>query len=199
MSLNYVNVSRPALLAVAVCGLTFSSTLAFGQCDEHVLVPSLSAVQDHFGQAIAFDDDNLLVGSTALTGGAHGAAFLFEKTLGGWSERQVFLPPSAYPNQSFGAAVALYGDTLMIQEVRQDPAIAPEGGSAIHVYQRQAGTWQHVQRLTEPGYDSPGVINNFGRSVDLHENVAYIANRGGSKVHVFTRVGAAWISSDTVT
>ncbi len=191
------------LLALAeIPLLAFLANSATAQCTETALTPSHSAVQDQFGSATSIYGDTLLVGSPFLgppsTAGL-GAAFVFERDPGGWPEVHPIFPPNEYPNQMFGASVALHGGTLMVQEFLQDPTVAPEGGSAVHVYERQGQVWIHTQRLTEPGYNMPSQPNDFGRSIDLHTDIVYISNRREDKVHVFSRTGGAWTSLETVT
>ncbi len=189
-----------SLIFVVVVLASALSSPILAQCGEEVLVPSLSQVQDRFGETLAIDGDTLAVGAPFLVlPASHGAVFVFERNFGGWRESQAILPPTGYPNQRFGDSVALRGDTLMVQEFQQDPMVAPEGGAAIHVYERQGGSWQHVQRLVEPGYNSPGLTNDFGRSMDLHDDTVYIASRREDKVHIFGRSGGMWASVDTIT
>ncbi len=134
-----------------------------------------------------------------MNGGSHGLVFLFELAGGSWVETGILAPPNPFTDQLFGREVALDDGTLMVQEVRQDPVVAPEGGSAVHVYEWQAGAWVHTQKLSEPGYHDPGSFNNFGVSIDIRERFACIANFREDKVHLFEFDGAAWSSTDTIT
>jgi hypothetical protein len=65
---------------------------------------------------------------------------------------------------SFGAALALSGDSLAIAATRADTVEFGEAG-AVHLYRRDpSGQWQFEQTLESP---QPGIFRNFGSSIGL--------------------------------
>jgi hypothetical protein len=126
---------------------------------------------DIFGHSVAVSDNGSLIAVGApLEDGAGrginvdatndsaesaGAAYVYLRTPGGWSE--TYLKPSnAQANQRFGHMVALAGngDTLVVSAIDESSNAvgAPEDTSqpssgALYVFERSSGLWSEKQRL----------------------------------------------------
>ncbi|MCP3996605.1 MAG: hypothetical protein GY722_16340 [bacterium] len=170
------------------------------QCNEAVLSPASSMSGDRFGARLAIYDGSLAVGSSYLnTPSGNGSVTIFERSGRSWREQLAIYPPHAFTNQRFGHRVALEGATLMIQELTQDPSVAPEGGSAVHVYEMASGAWSYVQRLVDPLFNSPNHINDFGRSIAIQGSEAFIANRREDRIHIFSYASGSWLHDSVIT
>lgn len=105
------------------------------------LQPEISAWQDAyragFGAALALDDDTLVVGADAHTAaGATGAAHLFGRSGGLWSDDTRLARPET--SATFGAAVGLAGERLLIGSPMADLPGAADAG-VVYAYRLTPG------------------------------------------------------------
>jgi hypothetical protein len=164
------------------------------------LTPDASPPGSDFGYAVAFDGATAIVGApfTTLTddGLRHqGAAYVFTKTDGVWSEAQKLVASDFGPENQFGNAVAISGDTLLVAAYN-----APIGANvyqgAVYVFTRTGNTWTEAQKLTA----SDGAANDdFGYAIALAGTTAVVsspyaagANTMQGAAYVFTSDGATW-------
>ena len=148
------------------------------------------------GWSIAVSAD----GGTAIVGGPAdndfaGAAWVFTRSAGGWSQQGAKLVPSdGLDAAEFGAAVALSadGDTALIGGEGDDAQIG-----AAWVFSRSGGSWsQQGSKLT--GFDSVGSAWqgwSVGLSADGNTAVVggYQDDLGVGAAWVYARNGAAWL------
>jgi hypothetical protein len=85
-----------------------------------------------FGAALALSQDTLLVGAkeaerAGLSG--VGAAYVFVRSNGTWTQQQKLVASDGGPYDSFGAAVAIEGDTALIAAPRTPGAAGPDTGT----------------------------------------------------------------------
>ncbi len=149
----------------------------------------------NFGAAVAVSGDTVVVGaprenssSLGINGSPNdlsstsGAAYVFVRTAGGWSQ-QAYLKPAAVGStqdgDQFGGSVAVSGDTVVVGAYKEASStmgvnssadeLAP-GAGAAYVFVRTAGVWSQQAYLkptlaTPPFEDQTG--NQFGVSVAL--------------------------------
>jgi len=152
-------------------------------------------VRDHFGFAIALQNDTLLVGApfdSDATLSNHGSAFVFVRTGQTWQQRQRLTAPAMSAFADFGAAVAVDGSYAVIG------AQGEEDRGAVFVFIRRGQRWFHDARLTA---SVRGVGDLFGRRVAISgETIAAGAplvdvpgnpNQGASYFFV-RRPGTTW-------
>ncbi len=122
-----------------------------------------AATESGIGKAVAIDQDTIVLGAVPVIieepfgapGLGEGAAYVFIKTVQGWSEQAKLLrPPSAVAIGHFGAAVAVLGDTLFVGAPRVQQ---------VHIFQRQGDTWSWVEMLSAP----PGTTDGFGSKLSV--------------------------------
>jgi hypothetical protein len=166
------------------------------------LVHALPRPSELFGSSVALSAD----GGTALVGapGADcilgplcGAAFVFVRSGGSWSEQQALAAGDRGAGEQFGFAVDLSstGDTALIG-TPVDCLPGPPCGSA-YVFLRSGGTWAQEQKLTSP---DPSAAQRFGNAVALDGGgeAALIGAPGdfainsGGRAYLFTRGGGGW-------
>jgi hypothetical protein len=164
------------------------------------LSPDASPPGADFGYAVAFDGTTAIIGApfTTLTddGLRHqGAAYVFTKTGGVWSEAQKLVASDFGPENQFGNAVAISGDTLLVAAYN-----APIGGNvyqgAVYVFTRSGDTWTEAQKLTA----SDGAPNDdFGYAIALAGTTAVVsspyaagANAMQGAAYVFASSGGTW-------
>ena len=153
-----------------------------------------------FGGSVAVSAD----GNTALVGGTGdnafaGAAWVYTRRNGVWTQGPKLRGSGEVGNAGFGASVALSADgqTALIGGSNDDNncGVSPCGAvGAVWVFTRSGATWtQQGPKLTPSGSASRG---GFGSAVSLSAdgNTALISPESGDGAlgWVFTRSGARW-------
>jgi len=129
---------------------------------------------DLFGKAVAVSGDTLVVGAYGKAS-SRGAAYVFERNLGGsdnWGQVTNLLLPGGGPNDEFGNAVALDGDTLVV---------AARGVSKACIFERQSNQWFVVKVLT------PAAGIRYGRTVAVQRDTIIVGDDTGQAVYVYER------------
>jgi hypothetical protein len=143
----------------------------------------------YLGIGLTLSGDILVAGasSTDHSGLVNaGAVYVFERSGGSWSEAQRLIASDARADVSFGTAVALEGDTLLIGASGDDLYGVDNAGSA-YLFTRSAGVWFEQQKLIA---DEPGTGAALGYKVALAADVA-LATAPWADVNEVTDVGSA--------
>lgn len=135
------------------------------------------------------DDDDLFGRTVALSGagdaaivGAHndtpngrdsGAAYVFERSGGGWSQAEKLVPDDNEKFDQFGWSVALAGDLALVGAKEEDAQGSASG--AAHLFQRAGGAWQQVTTLTA---EDGNAGDMFGAAVAMTRETALIGADG---------------------
>lgn len=137
------------------------------------LLASDGATGDFFGSAVALSGDVAIVGAFG-DNGLQGAAYLFQRNTGGvnnWSEIKKLTASDGGANDSFGSAVAIRGDTVVIGAGGD---VAGGQGSA-YIFERNAGganNWGEIKKLSP----TDGVY--FGTSVSIDKGLVVVGAEG---------------------
>lgn len=162
------------------------------------LVPTDAVPNSLFGTAVALDGDTALVGALGATVGSQtGAAYAFVGSGPSWTQQQEIAEPASH---SFGAALALDGDTAVIGADTEAVAGAPAG--AAYIYARTGSTWWPRGHVTDP--DQAG-LDYFGCSVafsgttvlvgSAHATVAGLACAGAAFTYLLDSTPPATTAS----
>ena len=137
------------------------------------LLSSDYARGDLFGVAVSVSGNTLAVGALSASGGLDasappqaGAVYVFSGSSTGWTQQQKLFKPTAAHYDSFGASVALDGDSLFVIS----PSDA-DGGSSAFAFTRNQGSWSSGTQIHPPldlGEDS------FAQSLALSGQTALI-------------------------
>ena len=152
-----------------------------------------SQANDHFGAAIAVSGDTVVVGAfqedSSSTGinstpndaaGAAGAAYVFARSNGVWSQ-QAYLKPAVVgtggqAGHLFGTSVAVSGDTVAVGAdhessstlgINSTPNDAAGSSGAVYVFTRNAGVWSQQAYVKPSAIGTTQVGDGFGTSVAL--------------------------------
>jgi len=135
---------------------------------------------DAFGGAVSlsFDGNLLAVGARAEDSGDpsdgadnsksdSGAAYVFARSSGSWSQRAYLKPSAIWVDGSFGHSVSLSADgsTLAVGASGDDSAAS----GATYVFVRSGNTWSE-QAMLKPFTETPRRPDAFGSSVALSED-----------------------------
>lgn len=156
------------------------------------LVASDDAAQDQLGTALALDGDTAVVGSPfsdTANGQDSGAAYLFVRSGGVWSQQAKLIAPDGDDFAMFGASVALDGDRVLIGAPEED------FDGAAFTFVRAGSTWMREAKLTAPPADLLA-DDHFGGSVALDGDTALVAHTRSSIIprppRVYTRGPQGW-------
>jgi hypothetical protein len=132
---------------------------------------------------LALSGNTLAVGaSTAFREGTTtpvGKVFLFDYVGGQWVRGAELQPADLNANDRFGSSGSMDGDRLVVSATGVD--LAPgNGDGAAYVFQRVAGDWVELGRVTKPTTGGVGL----GRSVSLDGDRVVLGGTNG-KAYVF--------------
>ncbi|HEY0547807.1 MAG TPA: PKD domain-containing protein [Pyrinomonadaceae bacterium] len=169
------------------------------------LTASDAGAGDLFGISISLSGDTAIVGAYQddNSGGANaGAAYIFTRSGGAWTQQQKLTASDAATGDFFGFSVSVNGDTAMIGSINDKNSSGVNAGSA-YVFTRSGGVWTQQQRL-QP---SDVTLNDqFGYSVSLSGDTAVIGSDGdddggdsAGSAYVFIRSGGVWTQQQKLT
>lgn len=148
---------------------------------------------DFFGRGVAIDLDTIVVG--VEFGGAPslfdtGAAHVFERADGTWTEAGRLYAADNSVDDRFGAAMAVHGDRLIAGAFNRDDMGAQSG--AAYVFERGASGWSEISKLTSID-GAPG--DNLGSAVAVVGDMVVVGSRyddddgmDSGSVYVFERL-----------
>ena len=164
--------------------------------------------EDELGWSVAVDGDTLVIGALGADEPNNtGAAYVFTKVAGGWTQVGKLTAAVRGKDAGFGHAVAVHGDTIVVgayEEDHTDDTDNLDDFGAAYVFTKPATGWADMTqtaRLTA----SDAVANDaFGTSVAVHEDTIVVGapekdtvlgdnydNARGS-AYIFTKPANGW-------
>jgi hypothetical protein len=148
-----------------------SSGAAWSQQQE--LTASNGAANEEFGYSVSVSGDTAVIGDPGKTVNSNtyqGAAYIFVRSGGVWSQQQELTASDGAASDEFGSSVSVTGDTAVIgADQKTINANAYQG--AAYVFVRSRGVWSQQQELTA----SDGAADDgFGWSVSVSGDTAVI-------------------------
>jgi hypothetical protein len=137
-----------------------------------------------FGNPAVISQDTIVVGALGNNGGT-GAAYVFERNLGGpnaWGERIKLTASDGSAVDLFGASIALNGDLLVVGSYYDDDHGDDSG--AVYFYERNLGgpnAWGELMKIT-PADGEPH--DNFGAGVSLLADMLFVTAPGDNEFNV---------------
>lgn len=170
---------------------------------------------DWFGFEVAIDGDTMVVGATKEDGVAQdsGAAYVFQRSGTAWTQQAIVKAANPDPQDAFGGAVAVSGDTIAVGASGEDSnSSSPsnngtENSGAVYVFQRTGTAWPQQAYIKASNVD---LGDRFGVIVQLsgeflavgapYEDSAATGVNGSQSngagdagaVYVLRRVGTTW-------
>jgi hypothetical protein len=149
------------------------------------------ALFDNFGAAVGLDRDTIVIGANGATvngNPAQGAAYVFTRSNGSWTQVQKLTADDGAAYDNYGLSVAINGSTILVgSPVANVNSHAGQG--AVYVYLQSNGTWSFEQKLTSNDGASQ---DGFGESVAIQQGVALIGAYGAT-VNGHPGQGAAYL------
>lgn len=155
------------------------------------LVASDGAANDWFGQSVALDGDTAVIGASQYLNFGNGAAYVFTRAGGTWSESQKLTADDGVGRDQFGIAVAVDGTEALVGAY----GVGFYQG-AVYAFAESGGSWTQVQKLVA---NDASQSADFGVSVALDGTIALIGAYGDASyqgaAYVFGEAGGTWSQS----
>jgi hypothetical protein len=165
------------------------------------LTPSDAAANDEFGCAVSIDRDTVVVGSqrSESAGGIDtGAAYVFVRSAGAWTEQQKLVAADGERDDRFGHSVSIHGDTVVVGAYSDSSSTSSLSGS-VYVFVRSGSTWTEQQHLTTS--DGGSDLALFGSAVSIFEDTLVVGaenepgpfgEQGVGGAYLFVRSDGTW-------
>lgn len=152
---------------------------------------------DQMGYDIDIDGDRIVAGAwqhaTVLSN--DGAAYVFERSGGVWSETAKLTNADAAGFERFGVSVAVEGDVIAVGTLFGTGGGVSAPG-AVYVYELVGGSWVETAKLNAP---TAATGDQYGSAVAIHSGRIVVgeplddtsgSDRGAC--HTYTKVGGVW-------
>ena len=159
-----------------------------------IVQPSDSGIEDRFGSAVAISGDTAIVGAN-VKNSRQGAAYVFVRQNGIWSQSQKLTASDAANENYFGTSVAIDGDYLAVGAYLRNKT-----KGAVYVYKRVNGVWTEQQILTVTSgftYDYFGFCISLSGDTLVASADGQARNRGAA--YVFVRKDDVWSQTQRLT
>ncbi|MET0230083.1 MAG: hypothetical protein ABW186_04035 [Rhodanobacteraceae bacterium] len=166
------------------------------------LVASDGAGNDFLGRSVALDGDVAVVGAAGSDpdgAESRGAAYVYVRTSGTWTETAKLTASDGAAGDEFGFAVAISGDTLVVG-ARFATVDAISGRGAAYVFVRSGDAWTEQTKLVA---GDGAAFDELGDSVAIDGDTVLLgapfrdSSRG--KVYAFVRDGQTWSAQGSLT
>jgi hypothetical protein len=132
-------------------------------------------VADLFGQALALDDEKLVVGAPldGTTESFSGRVYVFPREADGFGQPTSFKAREPSESGLFGIALAVEGDTMVVGAPQYNYLRSWIGAGMAYIFERSAGAWSQRQMLEPAASLEDGAT--YGWSVDIANGTIAIA------------------------
>jgi hypothetical protein len=152
-----------------------------------VIQPAGLSSSDEFGASVALSQDGttLAVGAPSRTGG--GRVYIYIRSGNAWSQQASFIGSDTTGTDKFGYSVALTSDgsTLVVGAIQHN-----SNAGAAYIFKRTGVAWAQQSKLVSPN-SSPGLIGNFGCSVDVNSDASKVIVGASGENYTYNGFGYA--------
>ena len=163
------------------------------------LTASDAAADDSFGQAVAVDGDTMVVGASG-DDSSRGAAYVYVREAGVWSEVAKLTASDRAVDDKFGVSVAIDGGTVVVGASKDDDRGTDSG--SVYVFSEPAGGWVNSSsdvKLTAALGSSYAYFGNSvavdGGTVVVGAYQEYDGNSRPGSAYVFNKPVGGWVSA----
>ncbi len=164
------------------------------------------AADDQFGTAVGINDDTAIVGASRANVAGNtdqGAAYVFVRSGITWTEQQKLIASDGANFDTFGNAVSISGETVVVA-ARADDLVSKIDAGSVYVFVRSGTTWALQQKLMASDGSSSDV---FGHSVAIHSDTVIVGalledgspNADEGAAYVYVRSGTTWAEQQKLT
>ena len=184
-------------------GAVYVFTRTADHWDQQVkLEPSAPTLVESFGSSVDISGDTIIVGAMGHDNApndkipqAHGAAYIYKRSNGNWSERQK-LTSDALTNSGFGTTVGIHDNLAVIGTISDTNAVG-----AAYVFAYDGMSWKRDGKLQSGVRRSNEHFALESLAID-RGTVVVGASGAGSRLpgaaYVFTKGAAGWALNHTL-
>jgi len=180
--------------AILLSGIiSFQSANALTLVEIIKLVASDAADGDIFGRSVSISGNTAIVGAESHDdgGNAFGAAYVFEKVAGTWTQVAKLTASDGVVNNFFGRSVSISGDTALVG-----------AGTGAYVFVKPGGGWASGTETAKLTATDATTADAFGQAVSISGDTAIVGaslnddvpNDSGS-AYVFVKPGGGWVDA----
>lgn len=162
------------------------------------LTASDGAWNDYFGCSVSMYENRIIVGAFSDDDDVEnsGAAYIFEKFGGKWTEVAKLTASDGRANYRFGNSVSTYGEKVVVGTIGD----VDNPSNSAYVFEKSGGVWNEVAKLTA---GDASKRDRFGCSVSIFRSQAVVGTcpldeRPGA-AYIFNKKGDAWVQYDKLT
>ena len=184
-------------LSSNVAGGTITPYKVWKEIEDQILYGSDPGAGDNFGHAVAVDGNYAVVGSRYNdTGGTdRGAAFIFHKSGGTWTEQAMVQPSDTANDDWFGRGVAISGDYVIVNAYAKTTNNTGQG--AAYIFYRSGTSWAQQAKLNASDSEASDA---YSYSVDIDGDYAIVGSLnedpGGTSnagsAYIYVRSETSW-------
>ncbi|TAL57710.1 MAG: T9SS type A sorting domain-containing protein [Bacteroidetes bacterium] len=141
-----------------------------------------------------------------------GAAYIFERVAGVWTQTQKIVASDRAASDNFGYSVSISGNYAVVSANMEDEDAAggntANAAGSAYIFERVAGVWTQAQKLVA---SDRAASDNFGRSVSISGDYAIVGaeledeDAAGSNTilssgsaYIFERVAGVWTQAQKI-
>ena len=148
-------------------GSAYVFTKVFGVwSQESKLIASDGAANDEFGISVAVDGDTVVVGARQ-DDTSNGAAYVFTKVSGVWSQKAKLTASDGAGNDEFGISVAVDGDTVVVGAHQNDADTNNNNEGAAYLFTEPASGWADMTQKVKLVASDAAAGDRYGYSVGV--------------------------------
>ena len=153
------------------------------------LTASDAGPNDRFGSSTAISGNRIIVGAMSIVGGGNGAAYVFEKIAGIWTEIAKLTASDGALSDAFGSGVGISGGKAIVGAMLDDD-FGTETGAA-YIFEESGGIWTETTKLLASNADA---FDRFGGGVGIDGNQAVVGagSAGSGFAYIFEKSGGSW-------
>ena len=158
---------------------------------------------DELGWSVAVDSNTLVIGAL---GGDHGtilnvgAAYVFTRVAGGWTQAGKLTASVRKKDAGFGHAVAVHGDTIVVgayEEDHTDDTDTLDDFGAAYVFTKPTTGWAAMTQTARLTASDAAANDEFGTSVAVHGDTIVVGapeedTGARGSAYIFTRPADGW-------
>jgi hypothetical protein len=156
------------------------------------LLPSDSMTGDGFGLSVAISGDTIVVGANEIGGSTIGAAYIFVKPAGGWSDMTETAKITASDGQAddyFGSSVAISGNTVAVGASQNY-----KSNGKAYVFAKPASGWSNMTQTAELTASNGNGGDALGASISISNDTVL-----AGATNEVTATGHAYLFTKPVT
>ena len=157
---------------------------------------------DMMGVSVSVSGSRVVAGAwfEDHAGSNSGAAYIFEHNGSAWSQTAKLTASDGSAEDTFGRRVGIDGDICVVTAPLDDDNGVSSGSAYVFQYNADKSNWSQQQKLIAK-IGSEG--DQFGLGLSMNDNAIAVgapwANNGAGQVHIFNRISALFVESQTLT